>query len=94
MEMIQATYLWGSKPRPLGNTNWAGNTLAVIVNTQICKVKGRDGMGGAGAGLSSLPRLGRGRRLTRVWVCPAAKIGQGEAFDQRKALPLHLAMVF
>jgi hypothetical protein len=51
--MIQATYLWGSKPVSLGNTNWAGNILAAIVKTKICKAKGRDEMGGEGAGLSS-----------------------------------------
>lgn len=37
----------------LGNTNWAGNILAAIVKTKICKAKGRDEMGGEGAGLSS-----------------------------------------
>lgn len=41
VEVIRAAYLWGSKPVSLGNPSRAGNILAVIVKTQICKAKGR-----------------------------------------------------
>lgn len=53
VDVIQATYLWGSRPKSLGNPNWAGSVLGVIVKTQINKVKAEEGMGGEGAGLPS-----------------------------------------
>lgn len=45
VDMIQGTYLWGSKPMSLGNTNWAGSVLAASVKSLICKAKGRGGDG-------------------------------------------------
>lgn len=57
---------------PLGNTNWAGNILAVTVNTQICNVKVRGWDGWSRGGSVQLPRLGRGRHLTREKHPPPA----------------------
>lgn len=72
VDMIQATYLWGSRPKSLGNPNWAGSVLGVIVKTQINKVSSGGGGGWGGCGSAQLSRLGRRRHLTRskysIWV--------------------------